>query len=270
MWASNWRGTVNAAILCTLAICPQTNAEELTAQFESIKAFLVDTVTDAQRVGAATTYTLLRDNLHAFQKLKTLVDNTPHIDDVIDELSAELGNIASNFEQAAQLRTDYVEITRAGAHQLANKRSQTNLAIAELQRRITIMQREIDKAVHTEHSDPARREVTVRANTSIIKSLQTQVTIWQRFEETQKRLAASLELSTEKVDFLLFVLEKNALVYREAANTAQLRQSVRHALDNLYALGAIESSLAELTSSWQEVDRIIGEIGRTELKHVGS
>lgn len=270
MRASKWRCAIGALFLCACAGSPQVIAEDLTNQFEHIKEFLVDTVTDAQRVGAATTYTLLRDNLAAFNQLKARVDSAAHIDDIIDELSMELDNIASNFERAARLRADYSRLTTEGEARLADKRMQTGHAIAELQRRIDVMQREMDHARTGAAIDPQRRDVTVRANTSVIHSLQTQIAIWQRFEDTQQRLATSLKLSTDKVDFLLFVLEKNALVYREAANTAKLRQSVRLALANLQALGAIENTLSDLTSSWQEVDRIMGEIGRAELGYAGS
>ena len=71
--------------------------------------------------------------------------------------------------------------------------------------------------------------------------------------------------STERVDFVLFVLQKNAQVYREAANTAQLRRNVRLALQDLQSLGAIESSLIDLAASWREVDAIVSEIGREEF-----
>ena len=268
MWASNWRGAISALVLCALAGSPQVVAEDLTYQFESIKEFLVDTVTDAQRVGAATTHALLRDNLYAFQQLKIRVDNTRHIDTVIDELATELDHIATNFERAARLRADYAHQTQEGEARLADKRMQTRRAIGDLEQRITSLQREIDLADTGVSAE--RREVTRRANSSVINSLQTQIAIWRQFENTQQRLASSLKLSTEKVDFLLFVLEKNALVYREAANTAKLRQSVRLALSNLQALGAIENTLSDLATSWQEVDRIIGEIGRAELGYAGS
>ncbi len=270
MWASHWRSALGAFLFCALAGSPQAVAEDLTIQFESIKEFLVDTVTDAQREGAATTYALLRDNLNAFHQLKTRVDNTLHIDDMIDELSSELDTIATNFERAAKLRADYASQTVEGESRLADKRMQTRRAIDELERRIRVMQQEIDQATAQAALDPQRSNVTIRANTSVINSLQTQIAIWRKFQDTQHRLASSLKLSTDKVDFLLFVLEKNALVYREAANTAKLRQSVRLALSNLQAIGAIESTLSDLASSWQEVDRIIGEIGRTELGYAGS
>ncbi len=270
MWARTWRSLISAVFLGLLTIGQQASADELTNQFESIKEFLVDTVADSQRVGAATTYALLRDNLAAFRALKARVDQATRIDDMIDELSSELDIIASNFEQAARLRVDYAAHTTQSEAQLAGKRRQTRDAILALDRKVAISQLELQQAQNGTITDPERRKIIISANTSVINSLQTQIAIWSQFEKTQHRLASTLQLSTRKVDLLLFVLEKNAQVYREAANTAQLRQSVRLALNNLQALGAIEGTLADLAASWQEVDQIIGEIGRTELGYVGS
>jgi hypothetical protein len=270
MWAIRWRSTIGVVIFCALAGSPQVVAEDQISQFETIKEFLVDTVADAQRVGAATTYALLRDNLYAFQQLKGRIDSATHIDDIIDDLSMELDHIASNFERAAGLRADYSRATARGEDKLADKRLQTSRAISNLERRIAALQSEIDHARSGFASHPDRTSVTISANTSVISSLQTQIAIWQQFEEAQHRLASSLKLSTDKVDFLLFVLDKNALVYREAANTARLRQNVSQALSNLQSLGAVDSTLSDLTSSWQEVNRIIGEIGRAELGYAGS
>ncbi len=270
MWARTWRGFISAVLLGLLATGQQATADDLTNQFESIKEFLVDTVADTQRVGAATTYQLLRDNLAAFRQLKQRVDQVPHIDHMIDELSSELDIIAGNFERAANMRRDYAALTVQSESDLAGKRHQTRAAIANLDRQVAVRQLELQQAQNGTIADPERRRIIIGANTSIINSLQAQIEIWTQFEETQQRLASSLKLSTEKVDLLLFVLEKNAQVYRAAADTAQLRQSVRLALANLQSLGAIEGTLADLAASWQEVDQIIGEIGGTKLGYVGS
>lgn len=270
MRARTWRRFIGSVLFGLLAFGQQTNADELTNQFESIKEFLVDTVSDTQRVGAATTYALLRDNLAAFRQLKQRVDQVPHVDHMIDELSLELDTIAGNFERAANMRADYAAVTAQSESDLAGKRHQTRAAIAELDRRVATMQIELQQAQNGTITDPERRRIIISANTSIINSLQAQIEIWTRFEETQHRLASTLKLSTEKVDLLLFVLEKNAQVYRAAADTAKLRQSVRLALNNLQSLGAIEGTLADLAASWQEVDQIIGEIGRAELGYAGS
>lgn len=278
MWARYKRGNCFATIAFCLAISGPSGAASdsaLPEQFVSIKEFLIDTVSESQRVGAATTYALLRENLTAFQNLKMRVDHAPRVDDMIDELSAELEIIATNFEQAARLRSDYASHTQKNDHHLEDKRRQTRAAIGEIEQRMAAVRSELDSARHsstvsmtTEDND--RDQIIISANTSVLNSLQAQKEIWQRFERSQERLVSTLRISTTKVDFVLFVLEKNAQVYREAANTAQLRRNVRLALHDLQSLGAIESSLSDLAASWREVDQIVGEIGREEFGYAGS
>lgn len=272
------RGNCFATIALCLAISGPTGATSNSAlpeQFVSIKEFLLDTVSESQRVGAATTYALLRENLTAFRHLKMRVDHAPRVDDMIEELSAELDIIATNFEQAARLRSDYARHTETNHHHLEDKRRQTQDAINELERRMATVRSELDSARHSlavsvTSEDHDRNQIIISANTSVLNSLQAQIEIWQRFERSQERLVSTLKISTAKVDFVLFVLEKNAQVYREAANTAQLRRNVRLALNDLQSLGAIESSLSDLAASWREVDQIVGEIGREEFGYAGS
>ncbi|OED38682.1 hypothetical protein AB833_18500 [Chromatiales bacterium (ex Bugula neritina AB1)] len=258
-----------------LALClwnsPQAAAtSDLPEQFVSIKQFLLDTVSESQRIGAATTQALLQSNLIAFQQLKLRVDEASRMDDIIEELSIELDRIAANFEEAASMRRDYHKYTRKSNRQLNEKRHETRDAISEIDQHIAEKTREMEQArlaLPNAKSDIERDryQMTINANQSVLHSLQTQIDIWQRFDSAQARLLSTLKISTERVDYVLFVLEKNAQVYREAANTAKLRNNVRLALTDLQALGGIESSLIDLAASWREVDQIVKEIGRQEF-----
>ncbi len=259
-----------ALALCLWTTAPVAAEADLPEQFVSIKQFLLDTVSESQRIGAATTHALLESNLLAFQQLKLRVEQAAHMDDIIAELSVELDRIAANFEDAASMRRDYSRYTDKSTHELNGKRHETRAAIAEIDRRIAEKTIELDRAKRAlptaaSSIERDRHQITINANQSVLHSLQAQIDIWQRFERAQARLLATLKISTERVDYVLFVLEKNAQVYREAANTAKLRNNVRLALSDLQALGGIESSLIDLAASWREVDQIVNEIGRQEF-----
>jgi len=240
-----------AAGLLTLS-CSAISAADtrgLPAQFNEIKQSVLDTVSESQRIGAATTYHLLNDNLAAFRALSTRVQQAPHMDDVIEELATELDEIAGNFEKAAKHR-------------------ETQAAINEINNRIQMAQaetRRAQNAIATTDLQRDKNRIIVSSNQSVLNSLDAQKQIWVRFADSQSRLMSTFSASTERVDFVLFVLQKNAQVYREAANTAQLRRNVRLALQDLQSLGAIENSLIDLAASWREVDAIVSEIGREEF-----
>jgi len=259
-----------ALCLCLWGQQSLADDSDLPAQFNSIKEFLIDTVSESQSLGAATTQALLQENLQAFRNLQQRVEQTQHVDDIIEELSVELDEIAGNFERAASMRNDYRQHTDKSSRQLQQKRKQTRDAIAEIENHIdrkTTENAAATRALQTASGKQRdRHQVTISANESVLRSLHTQIQIWQQFERTQERLVSTLNISTERVDFVLFVLQKNAQVYRAAANTAQLRRNARLALNDLQALGGIESSLIDLTDSWREVDIIVREIGRQEFQ----
>lgn len=244
----------------------------LPEQFGAIKEFLLDTVAESQHHGAAATYSLLHQNLSEFQRLKATVEQAQHVDDVIDELSSGLETIAGNFERAASLRGVYKTHTENSDEQLLKKRNQTRKAIETINQRIAHVDAELkqsQQALPTTRSDTEREkhQITISANLSVLHSLNAQIEIWRRFESTQERLADSLQQSARRTDFLLFVLEKNAQVYREAANTAQLRRDAHLALSNLQALGGIENSLSDLAASWRAVDQLVNEIGSEAFRY---
>ncbi len=259
-----------AAGLLTLScssagIAAQTRLPE---QFNQIKQTVLETVSESQRVGAATTYRLLAENLTAFRSLSTRVNQALHMDDVIEELATELDVIAGNFEKAAKLRVEYGKNTEASNAIMARKHRETQNAIDEINRRIQQTQAELNRAqtaVNTTDLQRDKNRIIISSNQSVLNSLDAQKLIWERFADSQSRLMTTFTASTERVDFVLFVLEKNAQVYREAANTAQLRRNVRLALQDLQSLGAIENSLIDLAASWREVDAIVSEIGREEF-----
>ena len=152
------------------------------------------------------------------------------------------------------------------------KRQQTRQAIEAINQRIATVDAELQQSQQAlplarTDTDRERHQITISANLSVLHSLNAQVEIWRRFESTQQRLAASLQQSAQRTDFLLFVLEKNAQVYREAANTAQLRRDADLALNNLQALGGIESSLTDLAASWRAVDQLVNEIGSEAFRY---
>ena len=262
-------GCLAAGLLTFSCSAVGTAAERgLPEQFNQIKQSVLDTVSESQRVGAATTYHLLTDNLSAFRALSLRVSQAPNMDDVIEELATELDAIASNFEQAARLRVDYSKNTVDSNALMARKHRETRDAINDIDRRIHLTQAEMHQAqtsLATTELQRDKNRIIVSSNQSVLNSLEAQKQIWVRFADSQSRLMSTFTASTERVDFVLFVLQKNAQVYREAANTAQLRRNVRLALQDLQSLGAIENSLIDLAASWREVDAIVSEIGREEF-----
>jgi len=86
MWARIFQIACSPGLVLALSVTwvtPVAAQADLPEQFVSIKQFLLETVSESQRVGAATTQTLLKTNLAAFQQLKQRVDQAARVDDII-------------------------------------------------------------------------------------------------------------------------------------------------------------------------------------------
>jgi len=126
-----------ASLIKCLAVCLLTfssfstiaSEQNLPEQFNLIKQSVLETVAQSQKVGAATTYHLLIDNLAAFRALSARVQQAHHMDEVIEELASELDAIADNFEAAARLRVDYSENTHDSRELMAKRHRETEAAI---------------------------------------------------------------------------------------------------------------------------------------------
>jgi len=256
-----------------VADASSTSKYPLPEQFNQIRHSVLSTIDDSQELGALTTYNILKDNLAAFRALNHQVMQAPHVDDVITHLSVQLDVIATNFEKAARLREVYARNTESSHTTMARSQRQINEALVQIDSRLESLQGQMQRARNIMGSGAQadsdlsveKARITLSANQSVMNSLQAQREIWQHFSQAQARLMQTFSASTERVDFVLFVLQKNAEVYREAANAAQLRRNVRIALDDLQTLGAIESAMIDLAESWREVDAIVDEIGNEEF-----
>jgi len=250
--ADFFRSLTLAALL--LVAPAHATEQNLPDQFNEIRESVLETVTDSQHTGAAATYQLLQGNLAAFRSLSARVSEAPHLDSVIEELATELDIIASNFERAEKLRDTYSKDIAESRQLMAQRFKETQSAIAEIDRRIQHNAQELQRAqssLPTGKLERDRKQIIIRSNQSVLNSLEAQRQIWLRFADAQQRLMSTFTDGTEQVEFVLFVLE--------------LRRNIRLALQDLQALGAIESSLTDLATSWREVDAIVSEIGRQEF-----
>jgi len=276
-----FRTILLAIILATSAQAADASVPSkypLPEKFNQIRQAVLNTIDDSQELGALSTYDILKDNLAAFRALNHKVMQAPHVDDVITHLSVELDIIASNFEKAAKLREVYAQNTENSQMTMTRSQRQINEALGQIDNRIASLQAQMQRARSTmgngtqagSNLSIEKARITLSANQSVLNSLQAQREIWQHFSHAQARLMQTFSASTERVDFVLFVLQKNAEVYREAANAAQLRLNVRIALDDLQTLDAIESAMVDLAESWREVDAIVDEIGNEEFANYAS
>jgi hypothetical protein len=239
-------------------------------KFTEIKENLVNSTNKLAHYKAGDAYRELSGALKDFKKLHETVEKTKNVDEVIEDVANGLADIAVTYDNVAKIGKDLVKFRDNNFKYLQSMTDETLKTAQQIARESSGLQEEnkrLEKRLTGNIDDIERNDIqiTIRGNTSIIKSLQGQAIIWSKFHEAQTNLLSKLQLNGRKVDSLIHILEVNARVYKEASNVAQLRRTAKTALDNLSSLGDIQSIIGDLQNSWLEVDDLVADISNADF-----
>lgn len=235
-------------------------------EFQKNQKDFVDTATSVTTYKAAEAYKKIRSNIDTFNSLYQLVNSAKHIDDIIDELADGLLEIAISYEQISQQRENIFSYRRKGINDLSGIKDNSIDRDRAIRTEITRIQRQNEQLRlsiqrNTEGSHQRTQdEITLRANEVVMKSLESQLIVWNKFTIHQERLIVEIENSNQPLELLMHIMEQNARVYREAYNAVKLRKEARIALQNLAALAEMGSLLGELQDTWEKLDKIIQDV----------
>jgi len=239
-------------------------------KFTEIKEQVTKSALSVSKYKASDVYQEMVNALDDLRKLHTLVQQATHVDDVIEKVVDELDQLASTYERVAalsagmtQYRKDEFSYLQGVNGETLNTQRELKERIAELKSNNKLLQKKSGSA--TDEIESKKLEISLRGNDFIIKSLEAQSIIWDKFYQAQGRLLQSLDLNGRKVDLLCHMLQVNAQVYREASTVAQLRRSAKSALESLRSLADIQGIIGDLQDSWLQVNGIVSEISKAEF-----
>lgn len=239
--------------------------------FNQYKDAVVESVKDVSTYKAADAYKEIKKNLEKFQLLYQKIQETEYVDDIIDEVANGLDAIARSYVKISSIKESVLDYRQNGMSKLTDIEGKTlktietlNQEMQKLNQENVTLQTELESV--EDGTEKRKIQVSLKANESIIKSLNAQILIWEKFYDAQKRLITKLDLNTDQIDLLMHILEKNALVYKEASNVVKLRRSAVAALKNLSALSDMQGILSELETSWYDVDILVTQISEVDFK----
>lgn len=239
-------------------------------KFTEIKEQVVQSTQNLTQYKASDAYQEIVSAMNKFYKIRDVVKNSSHVDDVIEEVANGFETIASTYEKVVKIGEELKQYRKGELRYLKGMSGETLKTQQELERKIATLKDQnklLQEKLLSALDDIERNnlEVSLRGNSSIINSLRAQTIIWRRFYEAQDQLYEKLNLNGRKVDSLIHVLEVNSRVYQEAANVTRLRKSAKGALDNLTSLGDLQNIIGDLQNSWTEVDDLISDISNAEF-----
>ena len=246
------------------------NSEE---KFNQIKNEVVSEARQVISFRANDAFSKIKNTLNDFRELRKTVKEAKSIDSVIDEVTNSLDEIATTYEEVAEMSTPIKTFRNEKINVLISNKNNTASTLTDISNKKGLVESEnadfrkklSDTSLSLTETEKQKLDISIKGNNSIIKSLEAEEKIWGKFNQAQDSLLLRLNMNGEKVDLLLHALKTNASVYREAANVARLRKSAKDALNGLNSLSDIKDIIGDLQNSWLEVDDIVGEISNAEL-----
>ncbi len=239
--------------------------------FREIKQKVIETVERVTSTGAEQANRELVNHTSLFSQLRTDLEKKTKIEgSEIRRLTGGLLAVADSYAKIAGLHDKVMEENEEGFERLKILGKRTLKYKQNVQDWKYNEETELAKLmaeIANERDETARRkkEISIQTKQSIIGSLDTQIQIWQDFYNTQGKIQEKLKLFTEKVGLLLYTLQMNAQVYRQAATVLQLNGDIRDALATLNSLSTLESVLGDIKKSWDEVENMKNELVKTQF-----
>lgn len=263
---------MNKCILITIFICNISYAiPGQNKDFSKAKDVVVSESENVNSYGVQSAVKILKSNIIEFRKLKSLIDNAKHIDDVIDETASGLYKISTSYQKISNEKNYILSVHKKSFKVIDDVDSNiTKNAIESNSIKINGLIENNDTIKNIDSStlskiEIKKNDISYKANLSVINSLKAKNKVWLKFQVAHNRLLNKLKNNSDMVDLLMFALSKNSEVYREAADVAMLRKNAKSILTQLSTLATVDDVLKDMERNWNEINDLINEIGNADF-----
>jgi chromosome segregation ATPase len=206
-------------------------------------------------------------NIEATRRIRELAVATETLtDEQIQQIGAEIAEIAESFQQIADVAPDVfarrwqeISTLEAVGNAIGFRIADARATLEELRDDNQQIQQELLNAELT-RADIEKRRLTQQANNAEIQSIEAAMIAWEIFADRHTEVMDRMGDQTEDLDIFFHALRENARVYRAAAQTLNLAKSLRDALADLETIGTLELMRSQLVQSWGDLMRIVDEV----------
>ena len=209
----------------------------------------------------------LEENIAATQRIRELAENEDALtDEQMQQIGVEIAGIADSFQQIADIAPEvfarrYQDISNLDAigeaigYRIADARARLeDLRDDNQQIQNDLLNGELTRA------DVEKRRLTQQANNAEVQSLEAAMIAWDVFAQRHGEVMDRMGDQTEDLDVFFHALRENARVYRAAAQTLSLANSLRAALADLETIEMLDVMRSQLVQSWGDLMRIVDEV----------
>lgn len=243
----------------------------LASIFQELKVDLLSATRIIMETGTQPAFANTQRQLNNIKNLYTEANRSTEINVVIMRVTLQLQAIARVYRDIAsgrlgilqqhQQQFENIETLKADTQKRIEKLTQNKQRYLNL---FTETQQKIGKGVG--EVDKQKLQFSLEGYKNIAQSMHVQQSIWESFYRAQVELEKALKAHSRKIEVLLYLLDINAKIYEQAANTASLRQSTMINLNDMINLEEFQRVMTDIANSEQMLQDWIARIEQTNFQ----
>ncbi len=219
--------------------------------------------------GGAVAAAEIDKGLRSFQQLEKQLQESKHPSELRKSVGNALTQLSYSYARISELKENINKLNQQAITELRSLQEQSSVYAEQTKARYFQEQKKINDwqeqlSNETDELAAKKLELSIKANESILKSLDVQYQIWQNFVQTQEALPTLLTSYFQHMDLLFYTLRLNAGIYREAANL--IEHDTQFAKETLKGLSNLQEVLQVLSDDWAGIGHLQSRINEMDAK----
>ncbi len=243
----------------------------LASIFQQLKADLLSATRIIMETGTQPAFTEIQKQLNSVKALYTEANRSQEINVIIMRVTLQLQAIARVYRDIASNRLTLLQQHQQQFENIETLKEETQKRIQKLtqnKQRYLNLFTETQQKISSGVGDVEKQKLqfSLEGYKNIAQSMHVQQSIWESFYRAQVELETALKAHSRKIEVLLYLLDINAKIYEQAANTASLRQSTMINLNDMINLEEFRRVMKDIADSEQVLQDWLARIEQTNFK----
>lgn len=239
--------------------------------FAEIKGNLLEVTTIILEEGTRDAFVSLQNSVERLKNLNAEIVQAQDTGLVLSRVTQELNAISEIYKAIAEGKATILKAHQRAFENLQTIKNRTQNMVEKLTKEQQEYQRLLDETNRTLNASNSNLEkqklqFALSGYQTIANSLQIQQEIWVDFQKMQNTLEERLRAHSQKIEVLLYILEINSKIYKQAANVASLQRSSIGNLNEMINLTELRQVISEIAENERDIQSWMSRIKKTDFK----
>lgn len=205
----------------------------------------------------------IKENILLIRKTHQKVQDAESIDEVIEDVAKVLNEIANSYTRISENKTEIFKAYNYELKDLLNQKELSHLTLENIRAtRLEIKNELLELEKNKSNMKDYIFKTKKKGIEILIKNSETKEKIWNEFYKAQDKIIRKTEANEENLNDFFIILDLNAKIYKDTAETAILRKEAKDVLENLNTIANIGDVMTGIENTWYEINDIIEKMGK--------